>query len=280
MQTVLPERPLRLIVDPPASGPWNMAVDEALLADAVDNGVATLRLYEWDEPTLSLGYFQRYEDRDQHDASRHAAIVRRQSGGGAIVHDRELTYSLALPATHSLARDADELYTAVHEAMIAVLAPHVAAAASGWGLRLRCGDCVLPIADEPFLCFQRQARGDLLLVRPTSVPSADFGKLSPGEANSPGYKILGSAQRRRRGAILQHGSLLLGESPAAPELAGLNDLAGTRLSAAAVAAELQVHVSIALQMRLQESRLPDDLRVVAAELESRKYGVPAWTKRR
>ena len=71
-----------------------MAVDEALLIDAAENGVATLRFYQWSEPTLSLGYFQRYDDRDQHAASRECAVVRRQTGGGAILHDRELTYSL------------------------------------------------------------------------------------------------------------------------------------------------------------------------------------------
>ena len=48
----------RLVIDPPQSGPWNMAVDEALLLDAVENGNATLRFYQWSEPTLSLGYFQ------------------------------------------------------------------------------------------------------------------------------------------------------------------------------------------------------------------------------
>ena len=47
-----------------------MAVDEALLVDAAENGIATLRFYQWSEPTLSLGYFQRYDDRHQHAASR------------------------------------------------------------------------------------------------------------------------------------------------------------------------------------------------------------------
>ena len=78
-----------------------MAVDETLLFDAAENGTATLRFYSWDEPTLSLGYFQRYADREQHTASRTCAVVRRQTGGGAILHDRELTYSLALPAQPS-----------------------------------------------------------------------------------------------------------------------------------------------------------------------------------
>ena len=103
-----------------------MAVDEVLLAHAIDTGIATLRLYQWSEPTLSLGYFQRYDDRFQHAASRDAAVVRRQSGGGAILHEHELTYSISLPADHPLAHHADKLYTAVHEAIIAELAPRIA----------------------------------------------------------------------------------------------------------------------------------------------------------
>src|SRR6188474_2624923 len=88
---------LRLIVDPPASGAWNMAVDEALLETAAISGLATLRFYTWQEPTLSLGYFQSAVDRDHHPDGRDCPLVRRASGGGAIIHDRELTYSIALP---------------------------------------------------------------------------------------------------------------------------------------------------------------------------------------
>jgi lipoyl(octanoyl) transferase len=263
----------RLIVDLPAPGTWNMAVDEALLADAIENGIATLRLYEWSEPTLSLGYFQRYEDRHQHAPSRNAASVRRQSGGGAILHDRELTYSLTLPAAHPFARHAEQLYTTMHEAVIAVLASHVSAATSGWKLQLRsCDECAsITAADAPFLCFQRKAAGDLLLVR-KNFPS--------DESTSPSCKILGSAQRRRQGAILQHGSLLLETSPAAPELPGVNNLTGTSLTAADVSAALANTMRRALRIDLEESKLPEDRRVLAAELETRKYGVPSWTKRR
>ena len=59
-----------LLLDPPASGAWNMAVDEALLEAAAAEGQSDLRFYRWAEPTLSLGYFQTYGDRFQHEASR------------------------------------------------------------------------------------------------------------------------------------------------------------------------------------------------------------------
>jgi len=70
---------------------------------------------------LSLGYFQAYRDRARHPASAAAAVVRRLSGGGALLHDRELTYSLCLPATHPLARRSPELYEAVHRSLIDAL---------------------------------------------------------------------------------------------------------------------------------------------------------------
>src|SRR5437764_2183769 len=108
---------LRLLLDPPAPGAWNMAVDEALLETAAGSGVATLRFYQWQEPTLSLGYFQAAADRQQHAASRDCPLVRRASGGGAILHDRELTYSIALPQPKAAAA----LYDACHETLIAAL---------------------------------------------------------------------------------------------------------------------------------------------------------------
>src|SRR4051812_36941289 len=87
----------RVLFDPPAEGAWNMAVDEALGEAAAETKIATLRFYGWSRPTLSLGYFQKHDERVAHVGSAGCELVRRASGGGAIVHDRELTYSLALP---------------------------------------------------------------------------------------------------------------------------------------------------------------------------------------
>ena len=225
----LPPSPFILLLDPPASGAWNMAVDEALLEAAAAEGQSTLRFYRWAEPTLSLGYFQTYGDHFQHEASRGCAVVRRPSGGGAILHDRELTYSLAVPERHPLAATRLRTYRAVHQALIAAL--------GRWGIEAgmltcseaspartatsspRSGRACPPLtmaeatagkparftaeiaeagrdfAREPFLCFQRRSPGDVLV---------------------GGVKVAGSAQRRCRGAVLQHGSLLLARSPAAP----------------------------------------------------------------
>jgi lipoate-protein ligase A len=268
----------RLIIDPPAPGAWNMAVDEALLQDAEENGLATLRFYAWSEPTLSVGYFQRVADRQQHAASRHCALVRRQTGGGAILHEREITYSLILPASHPLARSAAALYSAIHDAIITVLS---SLAEPGHGSTLLRLDTSPKIAerDERFLCFQRRAAGDVLLVRePEQVgPAAQFAD----DVRAPlGTKILGSAQRRFRGALLQHGSLLLERSPSAPELAGWRDLTGAAVSTGALGQALAAKVADIVAGRLIQCPLPMKLQSVAAELANHKYGAITWTNRR
>ncbi|MCA9268810.1 MAG: hypothetical protein KDA41_10090, partial [Planctomycetales bacterium] len=113
--------PCRLIASEPCSGAMNMALDEALLESAAEASSATLRIYQWSRPTLSLGYFQAAADRAGHVASRDCDLVRRQSGGGAILHDRELTYSLVLPADVAAAQPHTHWYDAAHQALIAAI---------------------------------------------------------------------------------------------------------------------------------------------------------------
>ena len=185
----------RVIVDPqPAGGGWNMAVDEALLESAVGGGRCTVRWYRWERATLSLGYFQ---SRDEMLSCRRLTglpVVRRLSGGGAIVHHHELTYSCTVPAAHALSRNLHGLYTAVHESVIKVLREF------GFSSCLRGNS--LPGRRGEFLCF---GRGD------------DFDVIMGG------CKVLGSAQRRRKGAVLQHGSLILRRSEWVPEFPGVFD---------------------------------------------------------
>jgi lipoate-protein ligase A len=240
-----------------------MAADEALLAEAVQRGVATLRFYKWDEPTLSLGYFQSYEDRRQHAASQDCAIVRRQTGGGAILHDRELTYSLTLPAGHPLARHSQKLYTVVHDAFIAAINPLIAKN-STWKLHRLCEQSKLSPSQEPFLCFARRACGDVVLI----------------DNNGNESKLLGSAQRRHRGAILQHGSLLVEKSQFAPELAGWLDLTGIPISIQALISSLTVSIADALAVHVLPQQFPSELQSNAEGLANSKYGGATWTKRR
>ena len=80
----------------------------------------TLRFYQWNPPTISLGYFQRYADYEALDRPQdRLPVVRRLTGGGAILHDLELTYSLSLPVDHPLVvAGPNQLYEIMHDAII------------------------------------------------------------------------------------------------------------------------------------------------------------------
>lgn len=238
-----------------------MAVDEALLDEAAERGTATLRFYQWREPTLSLGYFQSYGERQTHAASQGAAVVRRLSGGGALMHDREVTYSLCLPAAHAMAREAPVLYEVVHRALIGVL--------SEWDLdpAMYCDDdSATDHTEEPFLCFARRTSADIVLRSDCS--------------DSSSAKIVGSAQRRRRGAVLQHGAVLLDASRFAPELAGITDLTGTPLTPETLIEPWQDALAASLKLQFIHAQSERDLHEQAQRLQREKYSSRAWTERR
>lgn len=193
-------RPLRLLVDAAASGPWNMAVDEVLLAAARSSGRATLRLYRWSGPWLSLGYAQRPEPaRLAACAEAGVGVVRRVTGGRAVLHGADLTYALAAPAARLPAGLAGS-YARVADALLAALASIGVTAE-----RERGGG-----GPGGFDCFAGRAAQEVL---------------------ASGKKLVGSAQRRAGGALLQHGSIrLCGDAPAARAAAGLEPGSATSLA--------------------------------------------------
>jgi lipoate-protein ligase A len=230
-----------------------MAVDEALMLSAAERGEPTLRLYRWEQPTLSLGYFQRVDERHSHAASRDCPLVRRSSGGGAIVHDRELTYSYAVPAANCRQPGAADLYEAFHAALVQVF--------SHCGVPARlCTAAEQPAsADEPFLCFQRRAVGDLLV----------------GDA-----KLVGSAQRRHRQGLLQHGSILWQRSPRAPELPGLLDLAHVELTTTKLTDQWLRCLTDRLAVEFVAGTLSGKERIMARSRVTDRFGHPGWNSRR
>ncbi|RMF98770.1 MAG: hypothetical protein D6741_09165, partial [Planctomycetota bacterium] len=202
-----------------------MAVDEFLLREAEREGIATVRLYRWSPATLSLGYFQRLEDRDRHPASAACPVVRRPSGGGAILHDDEWTYSIALPSGHPMAAKRDALYRAVHDALV-----HVLNAAGVPAYAHTSDRCPLSQSDHQLGCAAA-ADGESPAEKAVSNPKAFlcFQRHCPGDILIAGHKVVGSAHRRLRGSVLQHGSLLFRRSPFAPELPGIEDLSSRPL---------------------------------------------------
>ena len=281
-----------LLQDPPAGGGWNMAVDEALLEGIGEFG-PTLRLYRWSPATLSLGYFQVLEDRRLHPPSLSCPVVRRPTGGGAILHDAELTYALVLPAEDMWTRSREKLYFAVHRAIATALRywavdaivynpaelPCIFAArgfaGSGHGqvgrpeavggrqpdldsAKIGCTAAGEESANQPFMCFARRSCGDLLV---------------------GSEKIAGSAQRRTKAGILQHGSILLARSPFAPEFPGLAELLGRPIGLDEFADAFVAAIAEELKCRMVPGSLPSKVLARAQELLSSKYGHPLWTGR-
>lgn len=247
----------RLIVDPPAGGAWNMAVDEALLHSAATTAQWTLRFYKWSSPTLSLGYFQRYLDRQHHADSQSVQCVRRSTGGGAILHDQEITYSLTCPAGDRVSQRNEELYFAVHRSL------RLALAEQGISVGLHPG-LMRDKSAEPFLCFQRRAHGDVVF----------------GDIHNENHKICGSAQRRWKTAILQHGSLILRTSASAPRILGLAEVAGRQIQEARLLVDWAGAVSAELQQTFQSAKLTDREIEDSERISTEKYSADSWTRKK
>jgi lipoate-protein ligase A len=187
---------VRLLPGSTAPGAWQMAADEVMLEGAAA-GTASVRFYRWSEPTVSLGYFQPESVRREDARLGALPFVRRATGGATLVHHHELTYALALPAGPPWQRRGESWIGHMHRI--------VAAALAGLGVAVRavCAGEACKLGDV--LCFLDQTPCDLL---------------------AQGRKVVGSAQRRRKGALLQHGGILLARSKHTPALPGLRELAG------------------------------------------------------
>lgn len=197
------DRTVLLLPDLWADGPTQMATDEAMLESVLD-GKPMLRFYTWTSPTLSLGYFQRVEDILNDSKWPTLPMVRRPTGGGAIVHHHELTYSLALPPGEFWQPKKGTSWACrFHHALIEAL--------EQFGISAQACSCEQERGQGSFLCFQHHTAGDLLI---------------------DSSKVVGSAQRRPRGALLQHGSILLRQSEHAPQLPGITELSGQSIGSA------------------------------------------------
>jgi lipoate-protein ligase A len=253
----------RTLITPPASGAENMALDEALMRRAGRTGEATLRVYGWSAPTLSLGRNQ--VARGCYDLARARELgvhfVRRPTGGRAVVHHREVTYSVTAPADGLGALG--ESYGHINRLLLD-------------GLR-RLGvpaEIAAPVAGAP---------------PPSSAPCFETPVL--GEIIADGRKLIGSAQYREHDTLLQHGSILVEDdqhlaavllataAPPPPPPATLRALLGRVPSMGEVASAL--FQAVADAAGVQPAPLSVDARLAeAVHRVRRRYDDDSWTWRR
>ena len=173
------------------SAAYNMAVDEALLQEMASGGkTPVFRVFGWKPPALSLGYGQKFHKEVDLEKCRRTGIdvVRRPTGGRAVLHWEELTYSVICAEDDPvLGGNVSDTYRLIAQCLVA-------------GLQL-------------FGVEAELERSGSRPVRPRgkSPTTPCFSSLSRWEVKCGGRKLIGSAQRRVKGAILQHGSLLIGE---------------------------------------------------------------------
>jgi len=239
----------RLITTWGAPPAFNMGLDEALLLSA--DSPPTLRFYSWNPVALSLGYFQRVADVPGVELA--GTVVRRITGGGAIHHANELTYSLCAAQSHPVFRGpVADSYRRVHEAIAAALA------AFGVEAELRGERELASDRGGTGMCFHRSTALDLV-----------WG----------GRKGVGSAQRRKAGRVLQHGSIKVGGSPLEGDVATLDGEGGSgpELSALAgrVRAAFVTHLGLAF-----EAGVPTAAERALARRLGQRYVDPAFVLRR
>lgn len=243
---------LHIYRDPPLDGPTNMARDEHLMY-ADEARPAALRIYGWSPPTLSLGCFQRYAEVAGLPAPLcDWPVVRRPTGGGAIVHDREVTYCLCVDeSTGWTRRPPADLYNLVHRLW------RDAIAADGPALELAPESLPFPSPRRgPFFCFAKPGRTDLIVA---------------------GGKVLGSAQRRAAGRVMQHGSLLL-DRPR-PDDPGADLGAPPPQRVEAWVERFIAKLADVLGLRATDARWSaDQLADITRRRE--RFADPAWTQRR
>ncbi len=238
----------RLITTWDAPPAWNMGLDQALLE--TPGAPPTLRLYTWRPAALSLGYFQRFDDVP---AAKHAAaVVRRITGGGAIHHQRELTFSICVDLEHPLyAGTVGQSYARVHASIARALAE--------FGIDARPRGSAQLASDRAGtgMCFHDSSALDLVWSE---------------------RKGVGSAQRRKGGRVLHHGSIKLDTTPLEGAIASVADV--TSGVAPEQFAEVWLRLwATELGPRLRASAPDPTERALAKEL-SKRFEDPTFTRRR
>jgi lipoyl(octanoyl) transferase len=264
----------RLLIHDPQPPPLALAIDEAIALCCADRGgLATLRLYQWDRPAVSIGRFQTIDRAVRAEPCRAAGVpvLRRITGGRAVWHHHELTYSLVSPLP-------SPLFPPGLSETVAMIGRALAASLQQLGLPVD-----RPAAPER--ASDRARRG-----RAHASPFC-FDQASWYEVTLDGKKVIGSAQRRWRDRFLQQGSILLHHEAAAVArwlpvevdalngAAGLDDFLAEPIPPDRLAGFLAHRLASAWNLTLEPGALTAEETALAETLARDKYGGHAWTMR-
>ena len=248
----------RLIQDDYHDAYTNMAIDEVLF----QSNVPVLRFYRWRPPAISIGYFQKLEEEIDLEECKKQSIdyVRRITGGKAVLHDKELTYSFVI-SQELMPRSIVESYKVISKAILVTL--------ENLGLEAEMSEKVKRSQKSP-LCFNDPSYYEIVV---------------------NGKKIVGSAQVRKNGKILQHGSILIdldigkicsffrtgGEvSRVRDRVTSLNDEMGKRIEFEDLAFVLKKGFEENFNVRLIPDELTRKEKILAQEIAAAKFSTREW----
>lgn len=244
----------RLIIDPPSNGFYNMAVDEYLLQHYREFNQPILRIYSWKPELISIGYSQ--DPKDVLISFLNTSYVRRQTGGSAILHDDEITYSLCLSVKDlDLAASVKQTYKQLCGFLIDFY--------QQFGLIAGFAQDILPDKVKAYaeFCFSSFQDYDLII---------------------QGKKIGGNAQRRSKDLIFQHGSIprfidrekiarVIKHCPDLTQTAGICELAGKDISLARLQQGLIESFRSRFKVKFKDLVFDQKDKQAIKQIEQKKY---------
>lgn len=265
---------------------YNMAVDEAILTAHSEGLVPpTVRFYGWNPPTLSVGFFQKAASEVNFDALEQEGVgfVRRATGGRAVLHDKELTYSMIVSESYpGIPRSVTEAYRVLSQGLL-------------------LGFRKLGLSAEMVQLENEEEKEKYA----SMGSAACFDSPSWYELVVEGRKVAGSAQTRQKGVVLQHGSILLDldadqlfrllrfsservmermKQQFLKKAVAINEVRGQaglpRVELSEVEQAFMTGIEEGLEIRLVPSELTDQEQELAGRLMVEKYGNSVWNLRR
>jgi lipoate-protein ligase A len=256
-------RPFRFIFSGTSKGSTNMAIDEAILT-GLKNGSSTpvLRIYRWKPATISIGYFQHANDIDFEKCRKDGVgVVRRITGGRAVLHDEELTYSILFSEEDFQPFRKKEIFLFIARCLVDSLQ-------------------VLGIESK----VVEKSRGDLKSANCFASPAQfEIESLKQG-------KLIGSAQVMKEGTVLQHGAIpltgsyreitkyLTCESDFTKNITSLNQALGSSINGPLLLSALKT--GFGHYIPLEEGSLSRYEKALTEKLSREKYGTETWTRRK